>query len=155
MFLSNEEEILAALRDGVEGVLMPREDGREVWQHPETGQVHRLGGPALTTPDEASWCVAGLRHREDGPAEVRSTFERWWRYGTVHRVAGPAVVFVSGVRFWMVNGHEVVGSDDDQDALEDLYDEGRIGELEQVLTMWDLGGPSAAELCAAVLAAHA
>lgn len=146
-------QVRAALAAGVPGVRTTYDDrGHEEWHHPDTGRLHRLDGPASTVM-AATWYVDGSRHRVDGPAEVGDGYEQWWAYDEVHRVDGPALEYADGRRRWVVAGHDVVRSYEDRVELERLYDCGLRDRLEQVLTVWEPGGPSVVELSAAVAAA--
>lgn len=145
--------VTAAEAAGVEGVRVDRGGGRVAWLHPETGQLHRLGGPAEEGVTQA-WWVAGVRHRLDGPAEVTPGFEQWWRHGLVHRADGPAAEHVNGKRTWVVDG-DVVTNEDDWAELSRLYDYGHGRLLEQVMAVWRPDGPPVVDLVVALEAAYA
>lgn len=71
----------------------------------ETGELHRLDGPAIEYNDgDKEWWVAGQRHRIDGPAiEWSDGVKEWWVAGKRHREDGPAVIFGKKCK-WFLNG---------------------------------------------------
>ena len=66
-------------------------DGRETWL--SGSQVHRMDGPAVTTPSGTQlWYQNGQLHRDGGPAIVHPNGDWSWHHrGEVHREDGPAV----------------------------------------------------------------
>jgi len=56
-------------------------DGLEC--HIVNGKRHRLGAPAVITPQLQEWLVEGLYHRDDGPARVWPLLLKceWWLDG--------------------------------------------------------------------------
>jgi hypothetical protein len=54
--------------------------GDNSWVNLETGKLHRLDGPALTsTAGTKHWYIDGKRHRVDGPAVVWYNCDyEWW-----------------------------------------------------------------------------
>lgn len=165
---------VAAARDiaasvGVEGVATESGPHGSQYRHPETNLFHRHDGPAVFVEGDEetgqhaweNWYAAGHRHRLDGPAQSSVNGQSWWVNGVRHRLDGPAFVVANpagddapAVREWWVNGFEV-NAYRDREWLSQLYDEGKLDELETVLTLWRPGGPSAFELSQAVRAAAA
>lgn len=141
----------------VEPVLGPPVPGdkRTRWIHPVTEELHRVGAPAAhgLVRGEAweSWYINGIRHRDDGPAVIRPTHQVWYRNGVPHRLDGPAWDDPTSPE-WFVNGHQVTAASDCADLAE-LYEAGRLRELELVLRLWRPDGPPVADLAAAVAAA--
>ncbi len=44
----------------------------------ESGQLHRLDGPAVEGPGGKLWYINGFRHREDGPAVEYNDGDKSW-----------------------------------------------------------------------------
>ena len=71
----------------------------------ESGQLHRLDGPALENDYIKIWYINGNKHREDGHAVEWSDGDKWWYInGLKHREDGPAVEYSSGYKSWYLNG---------------------------------------------------
>lgn len=48
----------------------------------ESGELHRLDGPAYEFETYSAWYLNGKRHREDGPAiEYKSGYKAWYLNG--------------------------------------------------------------------------
>lgn len=127
------------------------------WRHPVTGGEHRLAGPAVTTGRADCWYVDGQLHRVGGPAVSNAGRLEWYVHGIRHRLDGPAVSCPRRGDEWWVCGAKVASSADDPEdvaLLEDLASAGRLLDLEQLLTLWQPGGPAVTELAAAVAAAR-
>lgn len=150
--MSSVDVVQSALAAGVPGVRRIRVPGIVRWVHPETGNTHRIDGPAETASGTQAWYVDGVMHREDGPAETTLLYVRWHRFGEVHRVDGPATEYYDGRRDWCVRG-QVIDDPVDRSELSRLYDAGALTRLELVLSAWRPGGPSVVELSAAIAAA--
>lgn len=126
------------------------------WVHPVSGVLHRLAGPARVDPVACHWFRLGVKHRDGGPAWYKSDgsgAEMWYSRGEVHRLDGPAWTRADGKRFWYVRGVRVFDLGDFS-VLEDLYAAQETGLIETVLGVWEVDGPSVAELVQAVQAAH-
>jgi len=82
--------------------------GFEVWY--QNGQIHRIGGPAITTANgNESWYQNGKIHRTGGPAATYTDgSEEWYQNGQLHRLDGPAVTNRrDGTQEWWENGERI------------------------------------------------
>ena len=71
----------------------------------ESGQYHRLDGPAVENNRYKLWFINGLRHRTDGPAiEYKDGSKEWWIKGRTHREDGPAIIYSDGEVSWRLKG---------------------------------------------------
>jgi hypothetical protein len=70
-------------------------DGSKMWcRH---GRMHRVDGPAMTTPGSTTWAIDGNYHRDGGPAiTYPEGGYRWYQHGKLHRDNGPAKLLLSG-----------------------------------------------------------
>jgi hypothetical protein len=93
----------------------PRGTHNGWYQH---GIYHRVGGPAVDTPEVKRWIIRGVRHREDGPAveffkDGNRIGAEWYRHGKMHNTSGPAFIqrrrsgHPGDTEEWHINGHEI------------------------------------------------
>lgn len=75
----------------------------------ESGQLHRLDGPAIIWNDgDKEWYINGKLHRTDGPAvEYPNGSKTWHQHGNLHRLDGPAIEWANGNRAWWINGNKL------------------------------------------------
>ena len=78
-------------------------DGSKFWY--QNGQLHRVGGPAITTPGGyQAWFQNGEYHRVNGPSLIRfDGTQVWCVYSKYHRVDGPAITWPDGNESWYLD----------------------------------------------------
>lgn len=73
----------------------------------ESGELHRLDGPAYESETYNAWYINGKLHREDGPAvECANGDKAWYLNGKQHREDGPAVEWINRHKKWRLNDIE-------------------------------------------------
>ena len=89
------------------------------------GELHRLGGPAVTHKNGLTqWWVRGYLHRHGGPAITYSDGgTEWWWEGIPHRLDGPAFVGANGDVEWWLQGYRYPSEEEWRAALEVLSSE--------------------------------
>lgn len=126
-------------------------DGSREWRLPN-GDRHRIGGPALEAADGSLfWFEHGLSHRTGGPAAIYGTLHKkeWWHEGQLHRLDGPAIIYPTGKPSWYVHGKRIADRNETA-VLNDLHTAGDPRTITQLLTLWQPGGPTMADLLAAL-----
>ena len=73
----------------------------------ESGELHRLDGPAYEFETYNAWYFNGKLHREDGPAIEWANGDKYWYLNDkLHREDGPAIEYADGYKEWWLNDIE-------------------------------------------------